>query len=580
MNIESTDQMPTRNTHDQDFETGTSHSSKTSRLVAHMAALPFVVHVVAVSITLLILLPIVHPGGTWTSDEGAIRAQVEFLQDGGSWSAERPFADLDPEGVTSPIHASTVDGDRYSPYTKHPLLPTLLGPFRSFLDDWALVLPALLGTIVAATVGATIAGLIDRRVRVLSLWVLAIASPLFFYGYTVLGHTIATALGALAVLVVMRFRDKPSSMWLVAIVSVFAATLLRAEALAFGAALGLAILIVDSASRRLTRLPLAVGLVAGAVAGMVVNDRWAIAVGGVEPVSEGQGILDAFRFVSGAFSSLVLVDFGTPRMLFVVVAMTGSAAVAAVLASRFPERVSVFNVAVGLSIFGSVGLILLAPVPIGGLLAASPILMAGLVVLRRLDRFRYEIRLILVTSIIFVGAVFLTQERGGGGAQWGGRYLMFVVPLLFPVAMAALAKVDIEPQRFRGLVSMLAIASLVLTMNAVLVLRTGREKTAALSGRLVELAFDDSQDEPLVIVSSGTHLGRQAWRTISDIDYFLIPDEQFDEYVVRLVDDGRARFAVVGPWTDRRAALFDSLGYSREPGSVEPFIVVSASSGS
>jgi hypothetical protein len=124
------------------------------------------------------------------------------------------------------------------------------------------------------------------------------------------------------------------------------------------------------------------------------------------------------------------------------------------------------------------------------------------------------------------------------------------------------------------------IASLVLTMNAVLVLRTGRERTAALSVRLVELAFDDSQDAPLVIVSSGTHLGRQAWRTISDIDYLLIPDDQFDEYVVRLVDDGRERFAVVGPWTDERAELFDSLGYSREPGTVDPFVVVSTASGS
>jgi len=580
MNTESTDQMPRRRTPNENSEIAVVGAPNSTRLAARVAPMPFVSHVLAVSVLLVVLLPIILPSGTWTSDEGAVRAQVEFLQDGGSWSAERPFADLDPEGVTSPIHASTVDGDRYSPYTKHPLLPTLMRPFRKFFDDWTLVLPALLGTIAAATVGAIIAASIDRRIRVLSLWVLAFSSPMFFYGYTVLGHTIAAALGAVAALVVMRYRDRPSLMWLVPILSVFVATLLRAEALAYGAALGIAVLIVKFESRRLTRIPLAAGLIIGAVAGMVINDRWAIAVGGVGPVSEGQGILDAFRFLSGAFSSLILVDFGTPRMLLVVAAMSGSAAVATVLATRFQERGSLFNAAVGVSILGSVGLILLAPVPIGGLLSASPILLAGLAAVRRSDRLGHETRMILVTSVIFVGAVFLTQERGGGGAQWGGRYLMFVVPLLVPVALAALVKLDVQPQRYRALVSMLVVASVVLTMNAVFVLRTGREKTAALSDRLIELAFENAQDEPLAIVSSGTHLGRQAWRTISDIDYFLMPDDQFDEYVVRLVDDGRERFAVVGQWTEERERLFSSLGYSRVPGTIEPFIVVLTVEGS
>ncbi|GMQ97590.1 MAG: hypothetical protein BMS9Abin17_0089 [Acidimicrobiia bacterium] len=546
-------------------------------LVEWFIATPLVAHVVVVAVLLVLGLSLVHPTGTWTSDEGAVRSQVELLSTQGSWSAVRPFSDLDPEEITSPIHASTIVGERYSPYTKQPALPVVLAPVRSVAGEAALVLPALLGALLAAVIGSLIAGSFTSRIRNLTLWVIAFATPVLFYGYTVLGHTAAAALGALAVFVVLRWGERLSPTWLFAIGAMFVAPLFRAEAFAFGIALGVAVIIAQRGVRWSVRGSLSVSIVAASLAGLIVNQRWAASVGGGDPVSEGQRILDWFRLVSGAFSSLILVDFGTVALLGVVVMMTGGAALVAVAVHREPDNRRFHLVAASLSIAGSVSLLFLAPIPVGGLLAATPVLVAGMLLLRREDLSDRSIRLIVTTAVLFVSAVFLTQERGGGGAQWGGRYLMPIVAILVPVAILLLRRLlQSAPHAARLVVVPLVIAVLVLTIDAAVVLRSGRENSAELTHRLVQLAdsVGGSSSESPVILSSRTHIGRHAWRTTDDIDYFLVPEEAFDVYLDRLVESGESRFGVVGAWTPDRRALFESHGFAAVDPATAPFIVV------
>ncbi|NHZ70645.1 MAG: hypothetical protein GWP18_03295, partial [Proteobacteria bacterium] len=301
------------------------------------------------------------------------------------------------------------------------------------------------------------------------------------------------------------------------------------------------------------------------------------AIGGADAVSEGQGILDWFRFVSGAFSSMILVDFGTAIALTIVVLMTGGAALLVLSVDREPHNRRLHLAAAGVSIAGSLLLVLATPVAIGGLLAATPFMLSGLVLVRSPDLGNRTIRLGLVASSFFVGAVFVTQEKGGGGAQWGGRYLMVVLPILVPIAIFLIRRlIRSVPEASRLIVVPLVVASLVLTIDAALVLRSGREHSAALTQRLVEVAQEsaDSPSDPGIVLSSRTHIGRHAWRTIDEVDYFLVPDESFDLYLDRLVDTGVARFAVVGAWTPERRELFESYGFEAVDASETPFVVV------
>lgn len=534
-------------------------------------------HAAAVLLLLVVGLLFIEPTGTWTSDEGAIRSQVELLATQGTWSTDRPFADLDPEEVVSPIHASTIVGDRYSPYTKLPALPTTLVLPRLMLGEWALVLPALIGTFVAAIVGALIAGTFSTRIRNLTLWVIAFGSPMFFYGYTVLGHTIAAALGAVALLVVLRSGRRLSIDGLAAASAVFAASLFRPEATAFGLALAVAVLLGTASDRWRVKGLLAGVIAFSAVSGFIVNQWWARFVGGAEPVSEGQGILDGFRFVSGAFSSLILVDFGTPLDLGVVVLMTGGAALLVLSVHREPRNERLHWVLAAMSVAGSVLLVFMTPVSMGGLLAATPVLVAGILLVQRSDFADSPRRMVLITAAVFVASVLVTQERGGGGAQWGGRYLMPVIPILLPLAIFFIGRLlQSIPKAVPSVVVSLAIASLVLTMDATIVLKSGRENSANLTQSLITLAerVDAAEADRPVVMSSRTQIGRHAWRTIGDIDYFLVPEEDLKVYLGRFVESGAERFAFFGARTQELDALFESLGLRVADESAAPFLIV------
>jgi hypothetical protein len=79
---------------------------------------------------LIAFVPFVDPAEIWTSDEGAVRAQVEFVASDGEWSRTRTFADIDPEMVLSPIAAASINQGVYYPYTKRPAFPVALVPIR------------------------------------------------------------------------------------------------------------------------------------------------------------------------------------------------------------------------------------------------------------------------------------------------------------------------------------------------------------------------------------------------------------------------------------------------------------------
>jgi hypothetical protein len=528
--------------------------------------LPFSGHVAIGCLILIALMQFINSEGHWTSDEGAVRAQVSFLAEDGYWSRQRPFAEIDPEAVLSPINAATIDMDSYYPYTKRPAYPTLLVPIGSLFGRPLDVVPSLVGVIAAAVIGVHIGALVGDGLRRTTFWVLAFATPLFVYGFMVTAHTLASAFAAAAVLSALSSDRRVVMRMAMAMASIALAVSFRVEGVLFGVALAIGLFVLARRTRNRSYLAFSIGIGLATIAAHFGNRMWAFGVGGgAEPVSGAEGVLNGIRLVRGAASSLILLGFESPATFFAIAMMSGGAVLLALTLIREPENTRLQRAFIAISIAGVAVLMFVAPVALSGLLAATPVVVVGIAVLRRKDTDRSNIWVILVVSTIFVFAVFATQDSAGGGIQWGGRYLMLAVPVFVPVAVHAINRV-VSGNASGGplLLLVIVIVSLALSINAVMFLRERHQVSAAFNEQILELASEvaaDGEEHP-VIVSRSTHLGRHAWRTVEDIDYLLLDSIQFKPYLRRFAAHQPSRFGFAGTLESGDIAFFESIGYS------------------
>lgn len=517
-----------------------------------------------------------RPSDVWTSDEGAVRAQVEVLHTSGAWSVERPFAEIDPEEVIAPIHGASIDGDRYYPYTKHAILPLALAPLRSVGGDSALIALSLVASVVAALGGSAVASRIDPKVAAVSFWVLVVFTPLLLYGFTVLGHTPAVAAVAWLVVITLDHRARISPWWIAASGLTGVAVLFRAEAALFAVGMALVLVTIAVRSRHLQPLILGFVIAVSAVSGVLAN-RWLDAILGGATPEEGEAIVNGFRFVSGAFSSLILVGFGTPLVLTGVIMMVAGAALCWVAVVREPGSRVLHWAFASVSLLGSAIIAAVAPVAVGGLAAACPFLVCGLLVLPDGLRRNADVQFILASCIVFVGLVLITQDGAGGGVQWGGRYLLLMVPAVGPVAISALWDAfAANRRRVAPAVLALAVASVVLSVDSLWVLNTGRANSATMSERLAALSTQVSDDEISgmpVVMSTHTQIGRHAWRHIDTVAFLMIPATSFETYLERFAMTRSSGFGYFGAVEDR-IEPFTDLGYVVTPGDAYPYFMV------
>lgn len=538
---------------------------------------PLAVHAVVATVVLLLLMPLVNAGPTWSSDEGAVRAQVEVIATEGSWSRVRPFSEIDPEGLISPIYASTISGDQYFPYTKRPAYPAFLVPLRLRFGQDAVVIPSMVGTIIAALAGARIAGLFGERFRNVTFWILVTGSPLLFYAYTTTAHTVAAAFSTVALFFVIRLPNRPLLVSVIAGGSVLLAGVLRVEAAVFGLALALAVILLQPLGTRLASWGVAIVVASSAVLAQTGSGWAAVTIAGAEPVSDPAPFLDAGRLAEGLVSGLLMRESDRILLTTVVVMSVGGILLLATAVSRIPQSAPIRYGLAGVSVVGSLGIVLMAPEMITGLLPAMPLLLAGLVLVNRATLDDQRKRLVLLTSLLFIAGVVAVQVGDAGGAGWGGRYLLLVVPMLVAVAVASIGRLlTLNPSGGVVVVLVLAIATVALSANLVFLLRDGHKRVVLFNDRMRSFALsvgDGVVDKPL-IVSSQTHIGRHVWMTIGDVDYVLAPAAEFDMYMRRLVEVAPPRFGLFGDWDHEREALFESIGYRVENGSEPPFLIL------
>jgi hypothetical protein len=529
--------------------------------------LPFVVHIVALGGLFLLALMVVTPGEVWSSDEGAIRLQARTLEDTSQWYLDRPFFEIDPEGVTSPIQASTVSGESYAPFTKHPLTPLIVAAAPGSADRWQAVLPSVFAGLVAATIVALIAGWVHAPSRNYTLWATGIATPVFFYSFTVLHHTIGVALAALAVAGAVRYLSKHSRMWLVvSIVAIVALPFVRREGLLLALAIAVGVAATGAFGTPVRRIGVAAVYGAAGGLGAIGNAALSGRLAGQSSVIEGdRAFWSLERLVQSIGTGLTGFDgIATVAAVFVLLYVVGTVLFCWVLVAD-PRNLSKHLAYGTAAVLGMAGIALFSRPSLSGAFVAMPWVVGGLLAMRRPIRGDPRIRFLVISGLLYVVAVLVTQERHAGGAQWGGRYLMLALPALVPVAVVVLRRaLDPVPERSVRVAGVVFLGILVMSgVTSVSVLNAGRERVAAANVQwslAAEGVGDDGAGHRSVMLSPDSQLGRFGWSRVDTIDFFMIPSH-LDRYVERYAELQPDRFVFMGSWNSEMETLFAEHGY-------------------
>ena len=402
-------------------------------------------HAAALFVVLLGALALTLPLASFTTDEGSAVLQARQLEDGWKWRIGSPPPSLDPAGDSGLILNADVGSKGRAFYSKHALYPILVAGADLAGGRFGMFLISIIGTVGAGYAAALLARRLRPELDRPTLWITGLASPLFFYSFVIVGHTLLAALTGFAAVAAINGKGA-SIRRLVAIAFCCAlAGALRSEGLFVGPALGIALASAGGLSKSavLPRLPRALAAVGGTIVGATLDRLSAHAITGnsfPHVVTNDLGFLPS-RWSGLAHSGLSGSMDKIPSDAGLAVA-TVLLVLAAVLAGT-PTRARPAGLLVAAA--GLLYLLrgLIDPRQlIPGLVPAFPLGVFALIALRRRWRQSETTVVLTVASTIGLTAVVLTQYSGGGGLEWGGRYFAFTLPLLCPLVALSLAEVS------------------------------------------------------------------------------------------------------------------------------------------
>jgi hypothetical protein len=502
------------------------------------------VHAAALTLLLLVLLPIIGTTSQFSADEGAAIAQAVRLERGDGWTTVHPFPAADPDGIAFPLELSVRSGDRYAAFAKHPVYPVMLAAADRIGGRAAMVLLSIAGTVATAVLTALLARRFDPGLMVPALWVTGLASPLFFDGYVVIAHTLAAACAAAAVLCVVRVLEgSGSARWLVGVVvAVLVGMLMRTEMLFLALALSVAVAVVTR-GRGVVHWRLVAAPVVGAALGYLL-DRALLAsvIGG--PAATTASVASHPGFLASKLLAFVITWLLPSYSLGAGDALLLGAVVLGGVAARFArtrptERDGVRLFAVVAAV-AAVSRLIFGAGAVPGLLIAFPLLVIGFAAAGRETWSTPLARLHALGFGLFAIAVLATQYGSGGSGEWGGRYFAIGLPLAIPVVLLAITEVarglDRSTARICGV--SLIVVSLALSVLSVVTLRQFHRDTDALVAAVVATAIAHPANdggEPVVVSSNGA-AARLAFAALDQTRWLTVPEDQLDTFGRRLRD--------------------------------------------
>lgn len=514
------------------------------------AELPIWGHAAGLLLVLLLVFPVIGTRGLFSSDEGATLLVAEQLAEGRGWVVDHPVPAADPTSKHYPFATYDAGVDGRSPYAKHPVHMVVLAAAYRIGGQVAILLLSCVAVVVAACAAAALSRLIAGGHQRTVLWATGLATPLLFDAFLVMGHAVGAALAATAVAAVVAAERRR---WLVVAVApaVAAAALVRSEAVLFGLALGV-VLLVAAALGPTSRGVRAVGgllAVGGAVAvrlgePLIVN---AVLGGGERtgaagvPVEEGsRGFLQ--DRIDGAMHSLLGLPAGESRVALGLLLATS--VVGALILRRRADPGLAFVVLGLASSAVVVRIVLGGDGAVTGLIPASPLLVAGLFQLRGVDVRRWCIP--LATGVTFSALVLATQYRIGGSTEWGGRYFAPAVPVLVPVAVAGMARWAslAPPVALRRAALALGLAVATVSASAVVELRSSHRLSVTFVDRVMAVVAEQPEPRP-VVVTTEPLLPRFAWDDFEEARWLLADEDEVTALADGLRAAGVDRFLLV-----------------------------------
>lgn len=479
-------------------------------------------HVVALGAILVAFVPLFSSGDIASPDEGLYSAQAAALVDG-SWWAERPAPGLDPDGSMDPLRPGAVDEDEHLPYSRHPLYPLLLAPLYALGGSAAMLLLSVAGTLAAATATSLLAGRLQADLVLPALWVTGLGSPLVFDASLVMAHAPAVGAAAWMLVATTRAVDDGRTVWLGALVPLGVLTaMLRSEGVIVVAATGVATAGVAllRPRRDLRAIAIGVSIVGLAGATHLLDEHLAarIARGSMSGSS-----FDRRSSVWNALWNDLAVPWtrdATDMTVTVVLAAVFGIIGLALLRARLPSSVLPASMLLIAAAAALARHLEAAPGNISGLVPAFPLLVGGLLCLRR-EQLAVPLagRSVLLAAATTIG-IAATSYGAGGVTQWGGRFFHVLLPAVIPLALGGLHRAVHHLARPTRLV--VVAASVVLVgSHSVLALRANhhvRANTDRILGELATVAPDAStatdRTVTLWLRLSDSGDTRMAWREV------------------------------------------------------------------
>jgi hypothetical protein len=535
--------------------TTSSPAPSPASLIARVWARPLWNHVAALAVILIALVPVIGTGASFSADEGAAIVQAQHLSRGKGWIVDHPLPQADPTGKAYPLELSGKGPKGTAPFVKHPLYALLLAGADRLGGVTAMVLLSVAGTLAAAVLASILGARIRPGLARPTLWATGLASPLLFDGYLVIAHTLGAAFAAGAVVFALRgIEGRGRSALAVAgtAACVAAATLLRNEALFWGVGLGLVLGVL--ALRRSPRCAaLAVASVAAAGIAHLGEQAWsAWILGGRVTVSAGGSVSAGAGFLSDRLDSFSLTWLrpsygGDPRLDLLLVLMAAALAVGSLAVRRNPDdHRAVITFGVVAAVAAVAALVSDPSNVVPGLLVACPLLIAGLVALRRTSLSSVPAQVCLGAFALFSGAVAATQYATGGSGEWGGRYFAVGLPMILPVLLLALAQAGecVGPASRRAGVVALVACSMAMTVMGVKSLHDAHRFTARLMASAARVGVTTGSERPVMVATRGL-VPRMAWATFGRQRWLLSQSQDLGDLVGNVRAAGIDRIVVV-----------------------------------
>lgn len=534
---------------------------------------PIWCHCVALALILGCAAAWSGPPGRLFVDEGRAILQAQNLMDGNGWSLPWAFAEVDPSGAGFSIPRYSGD---FVIYEKRPLYILILASVGRFGGVWAMLALSLAGTVIAAWAASRLVRLFDSGLERWAFWLAAMGTPLFFDSFLIVAHTLGAAAVTVAVLASLELVRGGTGWWVGGLgAASLLAVMVRTEAVLFLGAWALVLVLWGWRRRDRVCVLVGTGTLAVVVSARLADQWWAARItdGTISFAQEGSRAktFDLLGRITGAAQTLVGPEHGFegPKTgVLMILALLCLVAGTVMLRRDNPLGAGAFMVAYLLSLVAYV--IFSDHVVIPGLLLVCPALVVALGCLDR-SWFRDRIKACLTMSLgAFVLAVFVTQYTRGGTVEWGARYLAVALPVTAALVVVALdrAFTRLDGRVAAGTVSVIVVASLIVTSVSIDVLRHQHELTAEVVGGLLDggVGTDPGDGDLPVIVSDDWGLALLAWPEYSQFRWVYRPKSDEQVWNEKLAAARVREYAEISRRLARRVTIYslDEAGTASE----------------